>query len=431
MSIVAEAISEGMRRSDGAARWNFFANVMDGALFALALSFVSQTTILPMFVREIGGGNLAVGMIPVVWTVGFNVPQLFVAGKVQQGRRKKSLLLRTALGQRIPWLVMAAIIVLFFGRIPADAALAGFFLIYALAAIGGAINLPVWFDLIVDLTPVRRRGRLFGIRSICGSLLGIAGGATAASILGWINPPVSYGILFFLAFASMMCSYVFLMSLKVTEAADQDENVVRRLGLIELVSVMRAHPDLRNFLVSDALQISAMTAAGFLMVHAAQQFSLPASSAGTFTMVMMGSMIAGGLVFGFCADRYGHKLNLLLAATASALASLGGLALHDPALYGVVFVFAALTVALNMISRLPFLAELSPVSTRPAIVAMANVVTAPFVFWGALSGLLADAVGFTPVFVIAILLSGMAFVVLALGVRDPRKFPPPQISALA
>ena len=86
---------------DQTVRRNFAANVMDGAFFSLAMSFVSQQALLPVFVKAIGGGNIAVGLIPVLWTFGFNFPQVFIARNAQRARDKKSLLLLTAMGQRL------------------------------------------------------------------------------------------------------------------------------------------------------------------------------------------------------------------------------------------------------------------------------------------------------------------------------------------
>jgi MFS family permease len=130
------------------------------------------------------------------------------------------------------------------------------------------------------------------------------------------------------------------------------------------------------------------------------------------------------MVFGSLADRYGHKLNLLLAAASTAISSLCAIVIADPVLYSVVFIFSALTAALNVISRLPFIAELSPPATRPAVVAMANVVTAPCVFWGGIGGVVANAAGFEMVFVIAAALAAGAFICLAATVREPRRAAP-------
>ena len=88
-------------------RWNFTLNVLDGAFFSFGLSFASAATVLPVFVQRLGGSDVAVGLIPVVWALGLNLPQLLIANHAQQVRSKKGLLLATALVQRLPWLLLA------------------------------------------------------------------------------------------------------------------------------------------------------------------------------------------------------------------------------------------------------------------------------------------------------------------------------------
>lgn len=402
-------------------RWNFFANVMDGALFSFGMSFVSQLTVLPLLVRSIGGGNVAVGLIPVVWTLGFNFPQFLIVGRAERQASKKPLLLKTAIGQRIPWLLLALVTYFFFGRVSMGAALAIFFVLYSMAAVGGSLNLPVWFDLIARLTPVRWRGRLFGIRSVAGSLLGIVGGAVVSAVLGEAASPEGFGLLLLLAFLSLVASYIFLMTLKEPSAGARP--VVRTAGpgpVRTLLRQLRVNRNLRNFIVADSLQISAGMALAFLTVVGVERFSLPASAAGTFTMIVMGSMIAGGLVFGAVADRFGHRTNLFIGAAATFLSAVIALLAKSPALYVVVFVCAGLTVALGTISRLPFLAELAGEGERPSVIALANMISSPFVFWGAIGGVVADAAGYEWVFLIAGCFALCAAVWLLVMVRDPR-----------
>src|SRR5690606_14815346 len=88
-------------------RRNFVLNVLDGAVFAFGLSFAARTTVLPLFVQHLGGGNLAVGLLPVLWTLGFHLPQLAIAHHAGQVASKKGLVLRTGLVQRLPWLLLA------------------------------------------------------------------------------------------------------------------------------------------------------------------------------------------------------------------------------------------------------------------------------------------------------------------------------------
>ncbi len=48
-------------------RHNFVANFVDSAFFSLGLAFASMTTIVPLFIRELGGSALLIGLL--LWLV--------------------------------------------------------------------------------------------------------------------------------------------------------------------------------------------------------------------------------------------------------------------------------------------------------------------------------------------------------------------------
>jgi MFS family permease len=405
---------------DPVVRRNFAANVMDGAFFSLAMSFVSQQALLPVFVKAIGGGNIAVGLIPVLWTFGFNFPQVFIARNAQRTRKKKRLLLLTAMGQRIPWLLLGLVPLLLEGNVGIGSVVAAFFVLYGLAAIAGSINLPVWFDLIAKLTPVEVRGRLFATRGVLGSILSIGGGAMAAFVLATVHYPTNYAMLFFLAFAAMMISYFFLTRLEEKDA-DLPQAAVTSMRLAEaLPRILRTGKNYRHFLVGDALLISSTMANGFLAVHAIEKFSLSDASAGTFTMIIAGSMIVGSFLFGYLADHYGHRLNLLLQGLFTLLACVAALVAPTPELYALSFVCSAASVTLGGISRLPLIAELCAAGERPTYIALSNMFTSPFVLAGILGGWIANTFGFTVLFLIASTVAIVALLWWLTMVEEPR-----------
>ncbi|HXX64392.1 MAG TPA: MFS transporter, partial [Bacteroidota bacterium] len=304
---------------DRAGGWNFVANVFDGALYFLALTLISQQAVLPVFVRNIGGGNVALGMIPVVWTFGFNFPQVVIAPHAQMLRRKKPLLLQTAIGQRIPWLLLGIFALFLIRHVGTDLALALFFILFALAAIGGSLNLPVWFDLIAKLTPVGARGRLFAARLVGGAVLGLGGGALVTHTLEAYGWPENFAFLFFGAFAIMMVSYLFLVSLR---GESDDIPPRQRADWRVLLSVPRRlgmRGNYLRYLVADALLSASAMANAFFAIYALKKFALPDWYAGTFTLAMMASTILGGGIFGVVADRYGHRINMIMFALLSVL----------------------------------------------------------------------------------------------------------------
>ncbi|MBI4429763.1 MAG: MFS transporter [Ignavibacteriales bacterium] len=385
---------------------NFIANVLDGALFAFGMSFVSLQTVLPVFVQNLGGSNIAVGLIPVVWTFGFNFPQMFIVSRAQRLLRKKPLFMKTSFFQRIPWLLLSFMCFFVIEWLSSSVALILFFIAFALAAVMGSVNLPVWFDLIAKLTPVKIRGRLFAMRSILGALLGIAGGVGVTFVLNTTSYPTSYGILFSLAFLLMMASYGSLAMLRETEDSAVRESIGERRFLDSAKDILRSHVNYRQFLVADSLLLSSGMGNAFFTVHALKKFSLSDAYVGVFTIVLMASTIVGSLLFGILADHFGHKLNMMISAVATLMACILALTVENVQLYFLVFVFSALTVAVGTISRLSLIAEFCGEAERPTYIALSNLMTSPFLLLGVLAGWLADIFDYEVVFIVAF---GFAF----------------------
>jgi len=400
---------------------NFYANVMDGGLFAFALSIISVQTVLPVFVKSAGGSNVAVGLIPVVWMAGINFPQIFIAGYVNRFAFKKPLMLKTGLVQRLPWFLLAVLTYFFIADAPPIIGLVIFFTVFAIAAVGGSITVPVWFDLIAKITPVRVRGRLFAIRSMLGALLGIVGGWIVTIVLNNVAYPVNYSLLFFLAFVIMMISFWFLTKLKEEDGNRAKKNLGFREYIMQLPRILKHQKNYRNFIIADAAFISSVAALAFYTVFALEKYSLGDQYAGKFTMVMMIAMILGGMIFGYFGDKSGHKGNLVVGSLTVTAGCIVALVAPTVEIFILTFVLSALTIAIMMISRLPFIAELCTEEDRPTYVALTNMITSPFFLTGIIAGRFADVYGYQYVFIgsgtIALLSAAWMYFI----VTDPRK----------
>lgn len=402
---------------------NFFLNVFDGAVFSFAMSFVSLQTVFPVLIKKISGSDFAIGLVPVIWAAGFNFPQIFIANYVRKIGFKKPLMLKTALGQRLPWLFISLLVFFFIEDMHPNVALILILTSLGLAAIGGSLNLPGWFDLISKLTPVQLRGRLFAYRSVVGAVLGILGGAFVIIVLDSYSYPENYGILFFTTFVVMMISYVFLLFIKEENPNPSQQLFSQSEFFRRLFTILKKEKNFRNFLVFDSLMMLANMSQAFFAVYAIEKFSLPDSYAGTFTIVMMITMIIGSLYFGYIADRYGHRINLIYASAFTTLSCL--IALYSPyvGIYYLVFVGSSLNLTLLMVSRLTIIAEICSEDDRPTYVALTNMVTAPFVLSGMLGGIIANNFGFDTLFIIAAIFSIAAMTWLIIKVIEPRSFP--------
>lgn len=397
------------------------ANVCDGAIFSLALSFVSQQTVLPVFVKKIGGDNVAVGLIPVLWTAGFNLPQILIANVAQRVVFKKRFMLITSFFQRVPWLLLAIFSFFLAGQSDANAGVALFFVLFTLAAVAGSINLPVWFDLVAKITPVELRGRLFATRNVLGAILGIFGGWLVNRVLSVVAYPYGFAQLFLMAFVCMMISYYFLSRLKEERGHPARHSVSHREYARSLPRILKRERNFRNYLIADALLMTTTMAGAFYTVNAMEKFSLSDAYAGIFTIVMMTSSMLGTLFFGFLADHFGHRLNMLLSACFTMIASLTALAAPDARIYLLVFVSWALATGLSGISRLSIIAEFCSDAERPTYVALANMLTSPFVLAGVMAGWIANHFGYDAVFIVAALLAAASALWLKLMVVEPRR----------
>jgi len=399
---------------------NFIANAFDGALFTFAMSFVSNVTIIPVFVKKIGGSSLAVGIIPVIWMIGFNFPQIFIANYARHLPYKKGLLLKTAIVQRLPWLFLALLSFFILDKVGITTGLILFFIFFFIAALGGSLNFPGWYDLISKVTPVKLRGKLFAVRSIGGSLLGIIGGVIVERVLNYFNYPVSFGILFSITFLVMFVSYIFLLRIKEEHPNPPKENLKYKEFFKRLPRILKNEKNYRNYIIADSLLITALMADAFFAVYALEKFSLAESYAGIFTVIMMSSIIFGNLIFGYIADTFGHKLNLQLAGLSIGIASLAALLSPVKEIYFIAFVGSAFTAALIHMSRLTIIAEICSEEDRPTYVALTNMITAPFILSAIAGGWIAAKFGYEFVFIIASLFAFTSSMWYMTKVKEPR-----------
>ena len=75
-------------------RRNFLLNLTEGAFWIAGSSLIASQTVLPALVTRLGGGNIAVGALNVVFWVGLFLPQLFAARFTQTLEWKKPWAIR-------------------------------------------------------------------------------------------------------------------------------------------------------------------------------------------------------------------------------------------------------------------------------------------------------------------------------------------------
>ena len=401
-------------------RSNLVMHLLDGSFYVFGMSIVAIQTILPIFIREVGGDPLAIGSVQVLWWVGQNIPSLIVASRIRGRIHFMPTMVFWGFLHRLMLLICGIAAWFLIGRIPVTAAVPLFLLmIFLIPFFGGISGLP-WLQVFTKTVPVPLRGRLMAIRQLTGSASGALGGAVVSVILAAVPFPGNFALMFVLAFVITMISFFFLTKLRERPSVPDAQPEERTTLVRDARAIIASDRNFRRFLVADAFSLMSLAAASFYSVYALERFQLPASYAGTFTAIVMGTNIVANIVFGAVADQYGHRVNMLVLAASSGLAAIVAFLASNILVYGLAFVFFATAVQMQAISRQPFIAEMCRENDRPMYVGIVNTLTAPTVVIGVLFGWLVPHIGYPWVFAAAALLAGISFLILYTGVTEPR-----------
>ena len=403
-------------------RRNVLALGLDNALFMVGLAFASQTTILPAFAAWLGAPNVVIGAIPALMTLGWFLPQLFMAAHTATLPHKLPFVIRWTLLERVPFPALALVAFVLAERAPAASLALTLLMLLVLTVCGGAL-MPAWLDVIGRAVPTAMHGRFFGFSALGAGLAGLGASVLTTHALATLPPAAGYGLCFVGASVCMALSYVALLYAREPAGSPAARPVALRAHLARVPAMLRRDRNLSWFLAARACAFVGQMAVGFYTVYALRTWDAPASQAGVFTGLLVSGTVAGTLAFSWLADHAGHRLVMLAGMTATLVANVAALASPTLSSFGVVFVLAGVLQASLSVSNMAVLLEFAPsVDARPLYVGLGTTSLAPVAFAAPLTaGVLADALGFRAVFAIAIVGSLASVTLLATLVRDPRR----------
>lgn len=399
---------------------NFAANFVDVLFFSLALAFASMTTIMPVFIRQLGGSPLVVGLVPAIVQTGQLLPPLFAAPYIASLQRKLPFLLKMTLGERLPWPLLALACIVLAPHAPL--AMLGLALVLlAVFGLAGGICVPAWMDIVARVTPLRMRGKLFGWSGALSGLLGVGGGLAAERMLARWAFPYNFAACFAAASVCMGVSFVALAAIREPVVEEPVPNVPLGAYMRQLPVLLRQDRDFTIFIVVRILGALAGMAATFVALYATEQRGLPPSMAGRFTAAMLGAQVITTPFFGMLADRRGYKLSLQFALFAQTCAML--LSLIVTTIWGFGFVFALLGAATGLLftTTLNMVVEFARASERVTYLGLHGTLIAPATLLApVIGGSLSEWGGYPLAFGTAAVCGCAALILLTYCVRDPR-----------
>lgn len=407
-----------MKKIKSRSTLNHVFNILDGTFFSLGMVFITFTTILPVFIKKLGGSSLVISLIPFILTLGISLPQLFIASYVERFERKKPIVIIFGLGQRLPWLI-ACISCFVFGKDHPEAMIAitlGMVLIYSVST---GFSVPPWFDMISKITPVNLRGRIMSLRAVLPQLLGIGGALAAASIIDRVAFPNNYGLLFGLTFIMLVISLACFCMIVEPSGKVRAEHKSLSVFFKDIPSVLKEDRDFSHFIISRALSDLATSATAFYSIYALSHFNLSEGYAGIFTTISAAAYVVGILILGFVGDKNGHKVNILIGLSANILAGVIAIFINNINVYLAIFVFTAIAQGAKDISINNITVEFCSPEKIPTYIALSGVMVVPVSLIVLGMGSMADLFGYKSLFILALAASIISALIM-LKVKDPR-----------
>lgn len=402
-------------------RFNFTTGVLDGAFFGLGMSFASFVTIIPLFMSQLTDSSALIGLVVSLHTLGWQIPQLFIASRVSRLSRYKPMVMIMTFHERWPFFGLA-VLALLLPTLGPVTVLPFAVLLITVHGLGGGFAGAAWQPMIAKIMPPDRTGTFFGTQSGAANLMGALGALTAGFLIDRLPLPLNYAACFAIAGAVMFASYFFLARTREPAHEVAPQKSARSVDWHAFRDILKRDVNFRWFLIARSLSQFGWMAIAFYTVYAVERFGLDERTAGLLPFLIMVSQGIAGPLLGWLGDRIGHRSvyvlgMLVMTASIVMIASAATLTWIYLA-----FVLAGFANATFWATSITLSMEFSNEAERPLYVGLANSLIAPTGLLAPLiGGGLADSFGYQATFGLAIAGSLATAAVMFFFMTDPRR----------
>ena len=412
-------------KNDKTVKRNFWCFVLDGAIYFGGATMIHPHTIIPVFLKKFTSNEYLINLASGIEVMGTLLPQLFMARYQETLAYKKWLLVFLSIILRIPWLLMAIVIPLVAGN-SAWIPLLSFFIGYAVFQIILGLNIPVWADLFAKLMPVNLRGTMTGVRRTAAGILGLGTAILAKVILDKIAFPMSFALLFGIAFVIKMISLIPLMLIKEHKSPETKTKVPVLTYLRGIPGILQKNRNYRNFLFSRIIFTLAMMLGGLITAYGIDTFALENRDS-LFALVSLFTVIGEiivSLIMGKLGDKYGYKNNLIIIAVLSMISMILLILYQNLTLFILALVIYNIIFKIQIDANINISFEFCKEKDRPTYVTIVNTIISPISFAAPFIGaFFVDILGYLTAFHIVFFLLAIYTLYVLFFVKEPRNMP--------
>jgi MFS family permease len=402
-------------------RFNFTVNLLDGGFFGLGMGFASFSGIVPLFVNHLTTSALLIGLVPAIHNMGWQLPQLLMAGWMSRARRYKSLCLLMTIHERVPFLGLA-VVALLAPRLSTVTVLWLVFLMLVWQGLGAGLAANPWTNMISKVMPHDLIGTFFGTQSAAFNALAGVSSVVAGILLEQIPAPRNFSLCFALTFVFMACSYVFLAMTREPDSELPGQEHEQAL-LTRSLAILKRDPNFLAFLGVRVLSQFGGMAFAFYVIYAVQQYNMSDAAAGVMVAILLLGQVILGPLMGRLGDRWSHRGVMMLGAAGAALSAILAWQATSVQWFYVIFILEAAAIIAIWTIPLAMSVTFAPSEAeRPLYIGMANTLPAPAAILSpVVGGWLADAAGFHTTFIVSAVCAVAMAAALWLLVKDPAK----------
>ena len=405
-------------------RRNFLFNTLHQLTLYFGDSFAAYQTILPVFAATLTNSPVLIGLVPAIVDAGWYLPQMFFAPVLERLPRRKPVVLIAGVIERLPYLLIA-LLAGWLSQQREGVGIGVFLFLLSWKALTGGFAGLAWQDFIAKVIPGWLRGRFFGVSHFGGKLFGLAAASITGVILARMPYPRNYSLIFLLAFIGLSLSLVFFALTKETDGlpvpARQSGDPRYWSHICERIrGILSRDANFSRYLVSRGLSYLGGMANGFMALYALRTFHLPDSAAAVFTTILLAGTTASMPMWGWLRDRLGSKLILVMSSLLMGVSLAVLIFWREPAGVYLAFAFFGIAFPGNLIADMNLPMEFEEGPMRPMYIGMSRTLTAPLLLAAPLiGGVIIEAGGYIPVFIVSLLFGGLGLALLILGVKDP------------
>ncbi len=404
---------------------NYIVNLTDGGFFGLAMGFASFSAIIPLFMMTLTDSAILIGMIPAIHSMGWQLPQLFMAKRTSKQALFKPLVVFLSVHERIPFLGLA-VVALLAPHISKNLAVVLTLIMLIWQGLGGGIAGNGWQNLIAKIIPSAYLATFFGLQSSIMSLFSSIGSVFAGNLLAVTEKTNGFVICFAIAGVSTIISLLFLNLTR-----EETHNVVvqeeHHLPLTELIkTTLSTNRPFAWFLVARILTQFGMMGISFYIVYTVRYFNMSTVTAGIMTGILMFTQVIANIALGWLSDHWARKNVLIIGTVCASISAVLAAFVTNLNWFYVIFIFAGIAATTSWIIAMAFTMDFGRQNERPLYVGMANTIMAPATILAPiLGGWIADTFSYQSTFITSAACALVASLILLIFVHQHKR-PEPQ-----